>query len=117
LLGSNLDWGQDLGYLAKWYTQHRDARPLSLEYYGPFDSRDVGMDFGHERATTSPVEVPPGYYAVSINVLRGSDSSVGSGLAVHGVDIKVLRKLRDLKPMAMAGYSIYIYRKESDDFH
>ena len=44
LLGSNLDWGQDLLYLEKWTTQHSGAQIVRLAYYGGFNPHAVGID-------------------------------------------------------------------------
>src|SRR5207253_6666000 len=38
LLGSNVDWGQDLLLLARWARQHPEARPLRVDFLGGFDS-------------------------------------------------------------------------------
>jgi len=46
LLGSNVDWGQGLRYV-KWWAESRaaqDGGPVYLDYLGPIEPRDVGID-------------------------------------------------------------------------
>lgn len=45
LLGSNLDWGQDLLNLRRWLDQHPEAEPPHLAYYGTVDPRIAGIQF------------------------------------------------------------------------
>src|SRR6266446_7036963 len=45
LVDSNLDWGQDLFFLKKWYDAHPQARPFYLVYFGAMDPRCVGIEF------------------------------------------------------------------------
>jgi len=111
---SNIDWGQDLLYLKEWYEAHREARPLGLAYFGSCDPKIAGIEFlppphGPSRLDTrrSPTAQSfgplPGWYAMSIHeILR------------HGADYEYFLQF---EPVAMAGYSIYIYhvtREEAD---
>jgi hypothetical protein len=109
LLDSNADWGQDLLYLKRWYDQHREARPLGLACSCPLvDPKIAGIEYTKPPAGPNPdAPVPqnvefsktlgpiPGWYAISVNELHRRD---------HQYDY-FLR----LEPVAMAGYSIYIY--------
>ena len=66
LLGSNLDWGQDLLYLKRWRDQHPEAEPLYVAYWGAIDPRAVGIEY------QIPPPVPTvGWHAVSLNILKG----------------------------------------------
>ena len=113
LLGSNIDWGQDLLYLKRWLDQHPEAQPLGLAYvldsglpYTLVDPRTAAID--HTVPPTGPdcqgnhlSKVPdqlgplPGWYAISVSYLRDRGRQYAYFL--------------DFEPVAMAGYSIYIY--------
>jgi hypothetical protein len=107
LLGSNVDWGQDLFYLEDWYESHTEARPIKVAYGGsyPLDQTKVqsaghppigvaSAEFvgGMDQATLGPM---PGWYALSVNEILGQSRQYHYFLYFH--------------PVAMAGYSIYIY--------
>jgi hypothetical protein len=44
LVDSNLDWGQDLGRLARWMRAH-DVAQIDLAYFGTADPHAYGIDF------------------------------------------------------------------------
>ncbi len=132
LLNSNIDWGQDLTYLKDWLERHPEARPLGLAYYGFVDPETVGIDYvlpppswpeGKEfLADYSELFGPkPGYYAVSVNILGGTKCFAYDG---RGSLKPIGRRdffgyFRSFKPIAMAGYSIYIYHlgdEEVDEY-
>jgi hypothetical protein len=106
---SNIDWGQDLLFLKRWYDKHPEARPLGLAYDCPLvDPKVAGIEYtlppaGPDPATPVSEKVPveralgpqPGWFAISVNQLHRRD---------HQYDY-FLR----FEPVAMAGYSIYIY--------
>lgn len=106
LLESNIDWGQDLYRLEDWCRSHPEAKPIKVAYFGsyPLDRSSiksagfpaVGMDgqIGHV-ANTSDIGPLPGWYAVSVSTIYGRTQQ-------H-------RYFLHFKPVAMAGYSIYIY--------
>lgn len=127
LVDSNIDWGQDLLYLRAWLDQHPEARRLRLAYFGLTDPRLAGIDFelpprlGRARAgfPDGGAQGPqPGWHAVSVNFLRGYaipafDGS--GGLAMIAPDW--FTYFLELRPIAIAGRSIYIYhltRKDAD---
>jgi hypothetical protein len=112
LLGSNVDWGQDLLYLKRWQDAHAGARPLGLAYCGPaIDPRVAGIDYieappgpktaGKDAVPPDRAGPLPGWYAISVNKLRGLGTKYAYFL--------------HFKPAAMAGYSIYIYHITLDD--
>lgn len=90
LLGSNVDWGQDLYFFKEWADCHPNARPLGLEYYHCIDFRVVGAEYGRV-----PLELRPGWFAIDV---RSLFSPEGRMSAYQG-----------LAPVAKAGYSIYIF--------
>lgn len=111
LLGSNVDWGQDLWYLRDWTEEHPEARPFFLAYCGGFEPKDVGVDFppvprllGPKKENRNQDVLVPGWYAASVNYVYGYEVPEGA-----------YAWLRTLKPVALAGYSIYIYRVTADD--
>lgn len=123
LLDSNIAWGQDLYFLKHWYDDHPSARPFHLAYYGVIDPSLVGMDVTlppvGPASGTLGVDMPleeigtlPGWYAVDMNHLHGTKvpSTDGQGgwqtVAREDSDLTYFQRFQ---PVAMAGYSIYIY--------
>ena len=126
LVDSNIDWGQDLLYLKRWLDEHPEARPLGLAYFGSFDPRVAGIDFslppkgppGAMPSTTSrePLGPQPGWYAVSVMLLRGGQFSLrdGRGGSIFA-DRPYYTYFQHFRPVAMAGYSIYIYHIDLEE--
>lgn len=121
LIHSNVDWGQDLLYLKRWLDQHSEASPLYLAYFGRVDPRDAGISYqlpplippGNARAghTSIPDNLPGGWYAVSVNFVMGYPQQVFDGEGHRrSVYRNALTYWQHFEPVAMAGYSIYIYR-------
>jgi len=119
LIHSNVDWGQDLLFLKRWLDEHPEAKPLNLAYFGYVCPKYFGIDYraavlpAPAEGGKSPVSIPPGWYAVSVNFVRGfphfSYQGDGKGM-VYEQDALV--PFQKLTPIAMAGYSIYIYHVE-----
>lgn len=124
LLSSNIDYGQDLLKLRRWYDRHPEARPLGLAYwdYESVDPRVVGIDYCV--APTGPAPgVPvktgtagqfgpkPGWYAANVNVLHGNSwpgRSAYPSLGFYGY-------LLEFQPVACVGHSILVYHLTADD--
>jgi hypothetical protein len=119
LVGSNIDWGQDLLYLRDWLDNHPEARPLRLAYFGLTDPKLAGIDFQlpprlseHQPKTTDIADSGPrpGWYAISVNYLRGYQiptfDGTGRQVAVGDDDYTYFLQCQ---PVAVAGRSIYIY--------
>jgi 4-amino-4-deoxy-L-arabinose transferase-like glycosyltransferase len=124
LVDSNIDWGQDLLYLKRWLDDHPEARPLHLAYFGNFDPRVAGIEFTLPPRQPDPADpkakafdLPPGWYAVSVSLLRGLTFGIPDGkgewpFLEHHDSFAYFRPLR---PVARAGYGIYIYRLTDED--
>ena len=100
---SNVDWGQDLPLLRDWLVEHgvEDAVVVPMALYDPGLYRVPGR-------VATPNEVlpllmrpdpPPGVYAVSAHLLTRARWG-----GVPEVD-----PLRDLRPAAVLGHSIYVF--------
>ncbi|MBL8848891.1 MAG: glycosyltransferase family 39 protein [Planctomycetaceae bacterium] len=108
LIDANIDWGQDLFLLREWIAEHPEARPLTVTYEGFFDPAIAGVDFprtpaiplGDSRAEMRD-QLQPGWHAVSVSCLRHPS---------HMYDY-----LQPFEPVALAGYSIYVYRLTAED--
>ena len=114
LLGSNADWGQDLRYLRWWLDEHPDVDSLHLAYCGGCDPACLGLKFttppSGVRETNEMPELRPGWYAISVNLLRGYPWSACNGQGGHTVyERNALSYFLQLRPVAFAGTSIYIF--------
>lgn len=107
LVDSNLDWGQDLIGLKKYLDRHGIKR-ISLSYFGTDSPQRYGIAYDwlpsdvlyNPEPDKQPVATPPGQLiAVSASNLQG--------LSLE--DKLLYRKLRDYRPVAKIGYSIFIY--------
>lgn len=121
LVDSNIDWGQDLLFLKAWLDEHPEARPLGLAYFNVVDPRIVGIEFSlpprGPNALSPPAAAPtwpfgpsPGYFAVSVNYLRGMSFSAPDGQGrqrmIAAGDYEYFCRFR---PVARAGYSLFVY--------
>jgi glutamine amidotransferase-like uncharacterized protein len=110
LLDSNIDWGQDVFYLRDWCRAHPEAKPLRCLFRNSFSDALLGIsdirqppigpatDRGAAVAAKPKAQQlgpRPGWYALSIH-------------RIHDATGDHLYFLR-FRPVAMAGYSIYIY--------
>ncbi len=76
LIYSNVDWGQDLLFLKRWLNDHPEAQPLKLAYFGYFDPTHAGIQYAAPEplvpaVMNAPPAIPPGWYAISVNFVRG----------------------------------------------
>ncbi|TVS12524.1 MAG: hypothetical protein EA424_22515 [Planctomycetaceae bacterium] len=114
LLDSNIDWGQDLLLLKRWVDRHPEARPLGVAYSLPgwiIDMDDMGIPavpvprgpLPDGTAPPSPEETGPlpGWYAIFVRELRER----------HGW----YAYFRHFEPVAMVGYTVYIYHITPED--
>jgi len=113
LLDSNSDCGQDLFYLDDWLKSHPEAQPIKVAYFGGFllnQSKIKSAGFpptGPDREQTSDETDPttfgplPGWHAVSVN-------------EIYCRSRRYIYFLH-FRPVATAGYSIYIYHITLDE--
>ncbi len=106
LLGSNVDWGQDMLFLKRWLDSHPEAWPLPIAHASNLDTRlweieldpaPVAPNVDEEWSRHLPPGPGPGsgWHAISVNYLHGRTGRFARFLS--------------LKPVATVGYSIYIY--------
>lgn len=108
LADSNLDWGQDLPDLAKYL----DGRSVHLSYFGMADPAYYGIKSDPLPAWPpppvsefSPADPAPGLYAISASNLVG----------VQLPDPNTFAYFRDLKPLTVVNYSIFVYEVPQHD--
>lgn len=115
LVDANVDWGQDLLFLKRWYDKHPEARPFHVAYFGDMtiSPKIAEIDFepvpgflsdksGGEGENDGQLTGPqPGWFAVSVNHLRGYRH--------YESDLPKYTYFQHFKPVDYAGYSIYIY--------
>jgi hypothetical protein len=121
LLDSNIDWGQDLFFLKGWLDDHPEACIVGFAYYNILDPKAFGIEyrlpppgpsglFPNDLSYLREKGPLPGYYAMSVNHLRGSRFAAPDGRG--GFQISTPGRyeyFRQFEPIAMAGYSIAIY--------
>ncbi|MSR57927.1 MAG: hypothetical protein EXS05_09655 [Planctomycetaceae bacterium] len=124
LINTNIDWGQDLPFLKKWLERNPQARPLHLAYFGTYNPKHAGIEhrLAPMRALAGrPTEFPytgpqPGWHAISVTLLRGHPWAVPDHEGNwHPADQQAYTYFQRLEPVAIAGYSIYIYHLTLDD--
>lgn len=93
---SNIDSGQDLLYLKRWLDKHPQARPLHLAVISSCPPSIAGI-----QSTLPPPQPQPGWYALSVKRIRSRTGEYACFLR--------------FEPLAMAGYSIYIYHVTPDE--
>lgn len=90
LLGSNVDWGQNMYFLKTWYEKHPETRPIHFAYNGGETLSRLGLD------DLLKFENPPlpGWYAIGVNELYGA---------------KEYESFKNLEPVDRIGWGILIY--------
>ncbi len=110
LWGGNIDSGQDAVYLSRWAKAHPEARPLFVVVQGQTvypihlsGLRDWQPIPADPRSPEPHPKYPPrpGWYAISVSELYYPSDAYAY--------------LRQLKPVAYAGYSIYIFHLTERD--
>ena len=113
LVDSNIDWGQDLLYLKRWLDAHPEARPMAVAYRNSYDASVAGIDDSRK-----PPPGPTGVYATA-----RAREKLGPMPGWYAISVHLLRHRHErykyfldyFQPVAMAGYSIYIYHITLDE--
>lgn len=121
LLHSNIDWGQDLRHL-KWWREAHSSELENKPFYLAYDGTAVPAEMGFSDTLPWPSslknadsEPNSGFYAISVNLLRGASWKARDGLVAHGgLQQPMLKHFRSLEPYGRAGYSILIYEISSE---
>jgi hypothetical protein len=106
LVDSNLDWGQGLKLLGRWMKDHQ-VDHVNLSYFGDAEPGYYGVNCtllpGQSYLPGEPITAIrlPGYVAISVTNLRGA--------YLNDAERKLYAPLRERKPVAVLGYSIYVY--------
>jgi hypothetical protein len=125
LINSNIDWGQDLFFLKDTMNQRGWDR-VGMVYWGRYDARLAGINFDVPPDVSPTVDdgqggrsliVPePGFYAISVNQLRGYGFIAPDG---QGNLTKArpdgFRFFERWKPIGSAGYSMRLFEITEDD--
>jgi hypothetical protein len=98
LLGSNVDWGQNLYFLKKWYNKHTEARPIKIVYSSTDTLDRLGIKDDQQLLSQG---LEPGWFAIGIHELYGSS--------------KQYEYFKQFEPVDRIGYSIYIYHITPED--
>lgn len=100
---SNVDWGQDLPLLRDFLTERNitDVLFAPMAWYDPAIYGVNALPVAPSRlvATLSTPDPPPGIYAISAHLLTRSRWNPDA----------LVDPLRDLEPLAVLGYSIYVF--------
>jgi hypothetical protein len=122
LLGSNVDWGQDLRYL-EWCSANprfeRRRVSLQLAYFGYFSPTYLGfkdtLSWQREPTTENSISKPT-WCAASVNLLHGLSYAAQDGLYKP---VRLSEQIRDSFknkwPSAYAGYSMVIFAQPVSD--
>lgn len=92
LLGSNIDWGQNLYRVETWIKNHPEVRPLYLTVEPTIPLEKLDLD----EFQAVLAQKTPGWIVVNVNSLYAKDSN--------------LLWLKEFRPVEIIGHSILIYR-------
>lgn len=122
LLGSNVDWGQDLGRLNHWVRENPDKRPVFLAYNEVM--YDV-WELADEELNSWPLEAEnrfdsatdqlamyeqDGYFAIAVGLLYGERATVQRRDGEYtAIPDEMLRGLRHINPVARVGQTIRVF--------
>ncbi|MGO8745482.1 MAG: ArnT family glycosyltransferase [Thermoguttaceae bacterium] len=112
LADSNIDWGQGLIALRDWLRMHAPDQKIRLAYFGIMYPEVLGIDY-----ELPPLDGPaPGLQAVSANYLLGIPfPAPNAGGGQSNVPLNALVYYRQFDPIAVPGYSIYVYDLSVDE--
>lgn len=126
---SNIDWGQNLPALKRWYDAHPEARPLHLAYFGMLDPRMMGIEYAlPPKGPTAPGDwqredqqhlgPQPGWHAINVCTLHGLYFTLPNGRGGEEyIGEQYFSYFQRFRPVAKAGQSIFIYHVMHDEVY
>lgn len=114
LLFSNICWGQDIKAIREWQQNNPDAKPLIIAHASIYDPAIFGIEY-ELPAVTSSGEHQPGWYAVSVNIVKGSRQQFLAGNTPMTFEAGYFKFLDRKEMMSRIGYSINVYRIDSGE--
>jgi hypothetical protein len=119
LLGTNLDWGQDLGELDRWMKAHPEVTTINLIHtnFGPVDLYSIQFlrpefaDYHTDVDVSGGQQKPsPGWYAISANYLYAPAKNRLDANQRSSLSRPMFQEyFRSQQPVACAGYSFHIF--------
>ena len=110
LSDSEIDWGQDLGRLAKWLKNNNlNNQTITLSYLGTADPEYYGIKYQPLRF--EDLSTLKGIVAISVGNLTLGDWQVkaSEGYKLGFIKTAPLDTLRNRQPTAVIGKSIFVY--------
>lgn len=105
VVDSNLDWGQDLKRLAQFAAANK-INKIAVDYFGGGSPKYyLGDKFEPWNSSKGPYK---GYFAVSATFLQNAQGNPTPGFIMKPED--TYSWLEGKKPIAMIGYSIFVYK-------
>lgn len=128
-LDCNVDWGQDLPFVADWLDKHPETQgSMKLAYWGAFSPADVGLIYDtpppFARTVTArrllgedKIGPLPGWYIVSKNYVEGHPMPFRfpHSLQCYSYDQDAFGYFRAFKPVDRIGYSTLVYHLTAND--
>ncbi len=109
LLGSNVDWGQDVYFIKRWIDSHPDRRPVYLELETEISPAWLGLEYRSPQVSqgsdlgTSSISGPtlmPGWYIVSVNRIHSFSGAEPPPW---------MQALRQMRPTEVIAYTANVY--------
>lgn len=112
LLDSNLDWGQDLGFLRQYVQSRREISDLKVAYFGMVPPAAYQLKY----TLPETQRLQPGWYAISLNFVQGRPHTLREpDGTIRSVGLDALGSFRFFTPRARVGASINVYYLTIDD--
>lgn len=120
VLGSNLDWGQDLLLVKDWYRRYGKGLPLYVLHYKYGNAGDFGLPVSSPQILNGSdggsAGLLVGFHVVSVNCLCGDtayfvDRDRRRSIVSRGDVLPYL----SLRPVFRAGYSLVVFSVAPDE--
>jgi hypothetical protein len=114
LLGSNIDWGQDILLLSDWARDHPER---------PLDGMAYSLNWLIDREVLGlPDEEPPRRFPDELPITEEAKASFGPQPGRYAVFVRPLREaemrfayFREFEPVEILAYTIHIYELDEED--